>query len=180
MKHWIILCFALLVMALCVSCGAKCDGYAPSNVNVSWSEYNSVDAVFNFFKYSNTAKQHTEDTIRVMGYALGYGDSNYYKSLYDSDAIYNCVSLLISDDPEKQSLSQQGSVILLSGDTITMAWLKDYKAGQLILAKGSCYAADPMDDKGCRFTVEMTAVDVNVEKTTPSGTVTKKLLVQRR
>ena len=48
MKHWIILCFALLVMALCVSCGAKCDGYAPSNVNVSWSEYNSVDAVLIF------------------------------------------------------------------------------------------------------------------------------------
>ena len=63
-------------MALCVGCGTKCDGYAPSNVNISWNEYNSVDAVYGFFKYYNTADQHAKDTVCVMGYALGYGDSN--------------------------------------------------------------------------------------------------------
>lgn len=164
MKKGIIVCFALFVVALCVGCGTKCDGYAPSNVNISWNEYNSVDAVYGFFKYYNTADQHAKDTVCVMGYALGYGDSNFYKTQYSSEAEYNYVGLLISSNPDKQFLSQPGYVIVLQGDTVTMAWLKDYKAGQLIRAKGFCYAADPMDDKGCQFTVNMTAVEVNVEK----------------
>lgn len=164
MKKGIIVCFALFVVALCVSCGTKCDGFAPSNVSISWTGYNSVDAVFGFFKYYNTANQHAKDTVRVMGYALGHGDSNFYKTQYSSEAEYNYVGLLISSNPDKQYLSQPGYVIVLQGDTATMAWVKDYKAGQLIRAKGFCYAADPMDDKGCQFTVDMTAVEVNVEK----------------
>ena len=44
-----------------------------------------------------------------------------------------------------------------------MEWLKDYKAGQKIRVAGSCYADQPMDDKGCKYTVAMRANKVELE-----------------
>lgn len=164
MKKGIVIPILMLACLMFTSCGNKCNGYAPKGTEISWTDYNSVDAVARYFGYVNTSREHQHDTVRVTGYALGYGDTNYYLNQYNSASLHNNkAGVVLSGDPNKTSISQGGYVIILYGNIGTMEWLKDYKAGQKIRVAGSCYADQPMDDKGCKYTVAMRANKVELE-----------------
>lgn len=48
---------------------------APVNATVSWTDYNSVEAMIKYFAHhDNTMIQHQDDTIKVYGYAHRYPD----------------------------------------------------------------------------------------------------------
>lgn len=157
----------MLACLMLAGCGNKCDGYAPKGTEISWTGYNSVDAVSEYFSYVNTSREHQYDTVRVFGYALGHGDADYYINQYNSAASHNSenwvVEVGLSGDPNATSISQCKYIIILHGKIGRMEWLKDYKAGQKIRVTGTCYADQPMDNKGCGYTVTMIANKVEVE-----------------
>ena len=64
---------ALYTVLLAAGCEKKqedCGCYAPSGTEVSWSEYNNVEALHAYFDHhDSTLLQHIGDTIRLCGWA---------------------------------------------------------------------------------------------------------------
>lgn len=168
---------AIILMICCFflyNCGSKCDGYAPENVKISWTEYNTVRTVNNYFKYRKTAALHKNDTVLICGYILGKDDTGYYRSLYEKpvrflndDGEEICsISVRMTDDPDDRydGRAHPGRrFIPIDGSLEQMEWLKNYKAGTKIFAKGFCAATDPMDDSGCTWIVKMHAISFSTE-----------------
>lgn len=168
---------AIILMICCFflySCNSKCDGYAPETVKISWTEYNTVRAVDNYFKYPKTAALHKNDTVLICGYILGKDDTGYYRSLYEKpvrflndDGEEICiVAVDITDDPDdrfdgRAHPGRHYSPIF--GSLEQMEWLKNYKAGTKIFAKVFCAASDPMDDSGCTWLIKMQAISFSTE-----------------
>lgn len=65
--------FLVVVGCICIllaGCTKKCDDYASNDAIISWTEYNSVQAMNDYFGcHSKTIDMHVGDTIRVCGYA---------------------------------------------------------------------------------------------------------------
>lgn len=145
----------LLCSTLLYGCNGKCDGYAPKRIKISWSDYNSVKTVLYYFQYWKSAEMHMNDTVRICGYIIGNGDSNYYRTLYEhpkpGDILY------MTDDPNDNFRLPRGGKFSLPirCNIEKMEWLKDYKAGEKIYVKGFCYAKSPADDGGCSWIVIM-------------------------
>ena len=63
--------FACTILA---SCGrgpidALCEEYAPDGTEISWTEYNTPDAVTKYFRcHKKTIEEHEGDTVRVCGW----------------------------------------------------------------------------------------------------------------
>ena len=145
-------------------CKMNCDGYAPKSVDISWDNYNSVKAVRDYFKYYNTAEQHRHDTIRMCGYILGDGDTNYYRTIYEN-AEYDGVWVRITDDPNDwlDGRARGGKLVMPMGGTLEqMAWLREYRTGQKVYVTGFCYPGDPEDDSGCYWTTLFQVINVVV------------------
>lgn len=63
----------VLFVLLNVSCSKKCVDFAPEDTEISWSDYNEVDAVLRYFNnHCGTIMTHQKDTIRVCGYMAMY------------------------------------------------------------------------------------------------------------
>lgn len=169
----------VLILTICCiflySCNSKCDGYAPDDIQISWSDYNTVRTVDNYFAYPKTAALHKNDTVRVCGYILGKDDADYYISLYenpdrfltDDSVEVSFVSVMITDDPDDRLDGRAHSgrlYIPLHVSLEQMEWLKDYEAGEKIFVKGFCAATDPISDKGCTWIVKMQAISFSTEK----------------
>lgn len=58
-----------LVLSGCSDKRDKCEEYAPADVTVSWTDYNTVEQVTEYFScHSGTLKSHQGDTIRICGH----------------------------------------------------------------------------------------------------------------
>ena len=151
----------------CVGCKffpIHCDGYAPEEIYVSWTDYNSVDAIANYFRYVNTCRQHERDTVRLYGYILGYDDSNYYRSKFENPD-HGIISLYISENPKKQFVGRgEGHACILDGIPEHMEWLTEYKAGQKVYVTSLIHASNPWGDSQCFWSFHIKAIDCIVEK----------------
>ena len=168
---------AIILMICCFflyNCGSKCGGYAPENVKISWTEYNTERAVNKYFKYPKTAALHKNDTVLICGYILGEDDTGYYRSLYEKpvrflndDGEEMCIVVVdITDDPDDRfdGRAHPGRhYSQIFGSLEQMEWLKNYKAGTKIFAKVFCAASDPMDDSGCTWLIKMHAISFSTE-----------------
>lgn len=145
-------------------CKMKCDFYAPGGSDISWNNYNSVERVHNYFKYYNTAEQHLHDTIKMCGYIIGDGDTNYYRSEYDN-ADGDVIWVHITDDPNDvyDGQARGGKLSMpIGGSLKQMEWLKEYTKGQKVYVTGFCHTADPEDDRGCYWTTIFHVINVFV------------------
>lgn len=148
--------YVLIICCMLVyGCGkTNCSGYAPEGGEISWTDYNSVNKVLNYFKYKHTADQHSTDTVLMCGYIIGTEDTDYYRSIYENAGGELCIYM--TDDPQDRynGRARGGKLsIPLHGRKEEMEWLKDYKAGQRVRVKGFCYATDSETDGGCFWIV---------------------------
>ena len=149
----------------CTITTEPCTGYAPEGVEVSWTDYNTVESVGKYFKYKHTADMHRQDTIRVCGYILGFDDTNYYRSAYTSPQIPGEIMVYITDNPDKQFQgSGDGIALPLVGNPEQMDWLLEYKAKQKVYLTAFCCATDPAGS-ACAWIVEIHAISCHVENT---------------
>lgn len=60
------------LLALFAGCGLnleKCAEFAPEELEISWTDYNSVKACADYFHcYAGTCKKHATDTIKICGW----------------------------------------------------------------------------------------------------------------
>ena len=131
----IVIIFGCLLIS---GCGTKCDGYAPSEI--SWTDYNTVEKVRNYFKYKHTGEAHREDTVRICGYIIGNGDTGYYRSKYEN-AEHSHICVDITDDSlDTYRLPRGGKMFMcMCGLVDKMEWLKDYQTGQKVYVTGFCH-----------------------------------------
>lgn len=148
---YLVVCMA----ATLVACKDKCDGYAPKGTELSKTDYNTVSQVYAFYSHHKTAEAHMNDTVLLCGYIL----ENYdYDSAYHH-AEWGYLSLFMSDTPIIDKYEEH--IIQLNGDTASMSWLLNYTFGQKMYFKVFCYAANPMDDGGCQWTVGADLISVD-------------------
>ena len=82
----------LLAALLLHSCREKqndapCDLYAPEEITVSWTDYNSVREFLDYFTcHPATIKEHAGDTIKVTGW-LYYGEPGVDAMVWDESEL---------------------------------------------------------------------------------------------
>lgn len=81
----LMLFFAASIVVVGCQKKKECLSFAPSEKEISWTDYNTVGEVWDYFGcYSETAAMHYGDTMKVMGYivpgTLGIVDSFNYES----------------------------------------------------------------------------------------------------
>ena len=60
----------VIACAMLTGCGKKCDDYASNDAIISWTGYNSIQSMIDYFGcHPKTIKMHIGDTIRICGYA---------------------------------------------------------------------------------------------------------------
>ena len=153
------------IMLLIQGCGkTKCDGYAPEGTEISWTAYNTVEQVHDYFSYLNTSNQHKADTVMMWGYVIGKDDTNYFRSEYESAERWLLVFLC--DDPTARLHDGRhaGRVsVNVYGSLDKMEWILDYRVGKRVFLKGFCHASDPTDDRGCHWLVDFNVISAFVE-----------------
>ncbi len=171
---YLFMVFVAIVSLATVSCNKNdcerctittepCTGYAPDGIEISWTDYNTVEAVHAYFKHVYTAKEHKNDTVRLCGYIVGYNDTNYYRTQYENPYC-GLVNVYITDNPEKQFMSSGGLCIPLVGKQEQMGWLLEYRAKQKVFVTSFCDATDPAGNL-CNWVVTATADSVFIEST---------------
>ena len=154
----------IVVCLLLYGCNGKCDGYAPENLEISWTDYNPLRKVSRYYGYYNTGRLHSRDTVRLYGYIMGFGDTNYYRSAYENpDCAYSgcCyVTVFITDNPEKTFAKDKGLSLPMYDVVENMEWLLDYHAKQKVYVTCFCEPVDPLWD-ACSWLVNITKV-INV------------------
>ena len=157
------------IMLLIQGCGkTECDGYAPEGTEISWTAYNTVKQVHDYFSYLNTSNQHRTDTVMMWGYVIGKDDTNYFRSEYESARAEHNYFLLVflCDDPTAR-LGDGRHAGRLSMNVYSyddeMEWILDYRVGKRVFLKGFCYASDPTDDRGCHWLVDFNVISAFVE-----------------
>ena len=167
-KKFFVITAALMIGALSLlhSCGRKCDGLAPKGIEISWTDYNTVSEVCHYLGYPHTNELHRDDTVWVWGYVKCTDDTGFFSSLYERAEQYNTLNFNLCSYPYPlpAGMSAGGiGEIAVHGNFEQTKWIKDYKPGQKVYAKGFCSLASPMDDRGCFYTLWMEIISANKE-----------------
>lgn len=96
----------LVLPLLSVGCTEKptgCVEYAPEDANISWTDYNSVSDVMNYFHcHKKTSALHNGDTLKIKGLVCkGYPE--HWTPGYIIGADYSVLTL--TDNPSQQETS---------------------------------------------------------------------------
>ena len=140
-----ILMFLFTVCLLVIGCQKKeaCTLYAPIGKEISWTGYNTVSAVWNYFGcYQETAKEHYGDTMKVVGYIIpgtkGIVGPFDYESHITSDGLFIHLEM---GDYYDIPCNKQHLVILngyfgdnTSNDIAIMSKFREYQYGQKVYA----------------------------------------------
>ena len=154
------------IMLLIQGCGkTKCDGYAPEGTEISWTAYNTVEQVVDYFSYLYTSNQHRTDTVMMWGYVIGKDDTNYFRSEYESAEHFLLVYLC--DDPTARRVDGGNHVrriaINVYGSLDRMEWILDYRVGKRVFLKGFCFASDSFGGGACNWLTAFQVISAFVE-----------------
>ena len=159
---YLVVCMAATLVACKDNYTAKdrCDGYdVPERTELSKTDYNTVSQVWTYYCNYETAKAHRNDTVLICGYVQTLGNNCYdYDSAY-RHAEWGHLRLVMADTPTHDKYDIK--IIELEGDTASMSWLQNYTFGQKMYFKVFCNADDPMDDRGCIWTVGADLISVD-------------------
>lgn len=158
MKNLSLLLSAIALCLLSTGCISYCDGYAPSGISISWTGYNTVAEVEDYFRYYNTGQMHATDTVLISGYLLHNNDTAYYRNLIDTSHEY--IVLMMTDDPTSTNGHGIPTISLL-GDSISMRPLLGYKNGQMVYLKANCSPSDPAYQDACHFLVVANIISID-------------------
>ncbi len=120
-----------------------CKLYAPADKEISWTDYNTVTEVNDYFEcYQETYRMHIGDTMKVMGYLIpgtwGVSVPFNYDSQITADG--EVISLSLGDYVDVPH-NEQGLVILSGylgeygpNDVEIFSKFRDYQWGQKVYA----------------------------------------------
>lgn len=107
----------------------KCEPYASDDLEISWTDYNTVKQVWDYFGcHEETCWMHTGDTFKVMGYPLRYA-AQTGPFEYDSNA--RSFGFFFGDNWKKPH-NQQTAVMIIDGDSSVMSCFRDYSWGRKV------------------------------------------------
>lgn len=128
-----IMTISALVVACLMATGCKeeqCEPYAPQGEEISWTEYNSMSDVCDYFTcHMKTWEMHVGDTFKAIGYIPPYTHSERPYN-FDSDVHRNDVCITIGEKSDVPHNKQR--CINVHGDTVLMSGFRNYQWGQKI------------------------------------------------
>ncbi len=136
--------FFLAICFLVNGCRKKenCQDYAPNELSISWTDYNSVSALCNYFGcHKKTAIQHYGDTLKVMGYiipgSLGIrGHFDFESHISSGNIVYLSMGDVYNQPSNKEyHLTLMGTIgaTTQDGDSIIDKF-RNYDYGQKVYA----------------------------------------------
>ncbi len=159
----------MIISALAVAClmaaGCKeeqCEPYAPQGKEVSWTDYNTLDAVRDYFYcHRKTAEMHYGDTLKIEGFVPLYPNNkdmpfNYGSTVHGS---YSIVHIGAKADVE----SNKQYNVIVQGDTSIMSCFRDYEFGQKVYMS-VVIRRWGLDEDVCCDMLKCDVVDVVIDK----------------
>ena len=126
MKIMITIFLAGLLLLAAGCADEKCERFASQSREISWTDYNSVKEVCDYFEcYSGTYERHIGDTFKVKGFALQYA-GHIRPFEYDPSGRY--FGFFFGDNWKKPYNEQH--CLIIDGDTSVMSCFRDYSFGQ--------------------------------------------------
>lgn len=125
--------FIAAACLLAASCKEEqCEPYAPQGKEISWTEYNTVNDIIEYFRcHIEPIRAHYMDTIKVKGFVA----PNMISGVYDINEHWNHrnndVTASLVHYPNKP-ISEQYRISLI-GDYSVMSLLENYHVGQEVL-----------------------------------------------
>lgn len=159
----------IIISALAGAClmatGCKeeqCEPYAPQGKEISWTEYNSMQSICDYFTcHKKTCEMHYGDTVKGYGYIPPYPNSdrpyNYESDVHGKEA---CVT--IAEKPNVSSNKQWGFWIY--GDTALMSGFKDYHWGQKVFFSAVIRRFEDEGMNWCCCHISCDMVEYRIEK----------------
>lgn len=139
----LMLFFAASIVVVGCQKKKECLSFAPSEKEISWTDYNTVGEVWDYFGcYQETAKEHYRDTMKVVGYIIpgtkGIVGPFDYESHITSDGLSIHLGM---GDYYDIPCNKQHLVILygylgdnMSNDSAIMSKFREYQYGQKVYA----------------------------------------------
>lgn len=128
MKTKILILFLPMLTLLAMGCKEEqCEAYAPAGAGVSWTGYNPMEDVLDYFYcHVKTVENHIGDTLKIAGYFLRPAGQPEKPFVYEE----GWSGGFFGANPNETFNRQQN--IIVEGDPAFMSAFRDYQYGQMI------------------------------------------------